>query len=451
MPNSARSYRSGIHQGVDFGCPERGRDAVAALDGRVVVAVGDYKTPTVVDFNEVLSIAHEVQGTPPYTLVMLYGNYVVMDHGAIDGVGHVISIYAHLEAIDPAIQIGGWVAAGQPVGYIGNSGTDDAAAGFADRAVHLHWEIHVDGRYLGEGLSAGDTREVYTALFAGPSAEPPDGSAGVPEAVFTRSGVPVVVLEQTSGGLLVRTPCGNTAEVSGGIPVEGVRVVLDPGHGGTWDSGAVGPNGLAERDLNLALSDAVLAELADRGIAAVSTRTGDYGVRLSVRAELADVLGVEALVSIHHNAPTMRTGDTPGTEVYIQSESAQQARADSARLGGLLYEEITTALGSFEGVAWSRQSDAGVLRVFYPEGGDAYGMIHGPSVPAVLVEYGYLSNPSEAALFATNEYTRTAASATADAIEAYLLTGRPGTGFVQQPRVFDPVSPPGRCDEIALD
>lgn len=78
-------------------------------------------------------------------------------------------------------------------------------------------------------------------------------------------------------------------------------------------------------------------------------------------------------------------------------------------------------------------------------------MIHGPSVPAVLVEYGYLSNPSEAALFATDKYIRTGAAATADAIEAYLQTNRPGTGFVQQPRVFDPVSPPGRCDETTLE
>lgn len=101
--------------------------------------------------------------------------------------------------------------------------------------------------------------------------------------------------------------------------------MLDPGHGGPWDSGAVGSNGLAERDLNLAVSNAVLGELANRSIGAVPTRTGDYGTRLSVRAELADALGVEVLVSIHHNAPTLRTGDTPGTEVYVQSASAQQA------------------------------------------------------------------------------------------------------------------------------
>lgn len=72
-------------------------------------------------------------------------------------------------------------------------------------------------------------------------------------------------------------------------------------------------------------------------------------------------------------------------------------------------------------------------------------------VPAVLVEYGYLSNRSEAELFATDEYISAAAVATADAIEAYLNTDRPGTGFVERPRRFDPYPAPSRCDDTRLE
>ena len=273
-----------------------------------------------------------------------------------------------------------------------------------------------------------------------------------PVALLTPTGIPVAVVEPTENGYLVRTPCGDTVEISGGERIEGVQVVLDPGHGGLFESGAVGPNGLVERDLNLILADAVLQELADRGIAAATTRTGDYSLYLSVRADFADALGAAALVSIHHNGPTWDIRETPGAEVYVQSVSEEEARADSARLGGLLYEEITTALSTFDGVEWSGLPDAGVLRVLrLSDGGDAYGMLGRPTTASALVEFGYLTNPSEAELFTTEEYIAVASRATADAIEAYLETDRPGTGFVETPRRFDPAGAPVECAEMPLE
>lgn len=293
-----------------------------------------------------------------------------------------------------------------------------------------------------------DDPDPQTPAVSDPLAE---AAAGIPGALMTPTGVPVAVLERSGDGYLVRTPCGNTAKVADGEPIEGVRVVLDPGHGGRYEVGAVGPNGLPEDVLNLTLSEAILAELADRGIAAATTRTGDYGSLLSVRAAFADATGAEALISIHHNAPTWRLRDTPGTEVYVQSVTDGVPRPSSARLGSLLYEEITATLARFEGIQWAYLPNAGVLRVLFPEGGDAYGMIRRPMIPAVLVEYGYLSNRSEAALFATDEYISAAAIATADAIEAFLDTDRPGTEPVGRPRVFDPARAPSRCEEVPLE
>ena len=303
--------------------------------------------------------------------------------------------------------------------------------------------------------------------------QPGDLEGGPPPGLITPSGVSVAVLgvdresfpvrpdgdkgesapalEVNEGRFIVMTPCGAISTVSAGLPLQGVRVVVDPGHGGSYDIGAVGPNGLAEHDLNLTLSYAVLNELSSRGIPAASTRTGHYGSPLSVRSAFADALGAEALVSIHHNGPTFSIGNRPGTEVYVQSVTAQQARADSARLGGLLHQEITNALTGFENVWWSRVLDAGVLRVLSTRGRDAYGMVSLPNVPAVLVEYGYLTNRSEAALFATDEYIRVAAKATANAIEAYLNTDRSGTESNQRPRVFNPARAPSSCNEVALE
>ena len=272
-----------------------------------------------------------------------------------------------------------------------------------------------------------------------------------PPGLITPTGVSVAVLGVNEGKFVVMTPCGSISTVGAGLPLSGVRVVVDPGHGGSYDVGAVGPNGLVERDLNLTLSYAVLDELSSRGIPAASTRNGHYGSPLSVRAAFADALRAEALVSIHHNGPTYGIGNRPGTEVYVQSVSAQQARADSARLGGLLHQEITEALSGFDNVAWSRVADAGVMRVLSTRGRDAYGMIIHPAVPAVLVEYGYLTNRSEAELFATDEYIRVAAKATANAIEAFLNTDRSGTEPNQRSRVFNPARAPSSCNEVALE
>ena len=165
LPNAPRAYRAGIHQGIDIGCPTLGHPVVAALGGRVVVAVGDFRDPSSREWNLMLDTAQALGATPPYTLVMLYGRYVVVDHGIVEDVGHVVTLYAHLNSVDPGIRPGMWVDAGQSLGGIGNSGTRSGAAGSSSGQLHLHWELHIDGQYLGTGLSPADTRAVYTAVF----------------------------------------------------------------------------------------------------------------------------------------------------------------------------------------------------------------------------------------------------------------------------------------------
>ena len=166
LPNAPRLYRSGIHQGVDFGCSTPGHPVTAALAGRVVMAVGDFEDPSPPERNQLLDTASVLGATPPYTLIMLYGNHVVVDHGFIDGVGHVVSLYAHLDALETGVRPGLWVEAGQPLGAMGNTGTHAGASESMHEQLHLHWELHIDGQYLGVGLSPADTRAVYTALFA---------------------------------------------------------------------------------------------------------------------------------------------------------------------------------------------------------------------------------------------------------------------------------------------
>ncbi len=251
-------------------------------------------------------------------------------------------------------------------------------------------------------------------------------------ALITPTGVVVPVTDFTALGYEVMTPCGVPGLVSWGTPLTEIEIVLDPGHGGDIETGAVGPNGLVERDINLTLAKRTANELAERGISVVLTRTGDYRVPLSVRAEIANQLGARAIISIHHNAPQGSPSAVPGTEIFVQKDSEE-----SRRLGGTLYEAIVDALDDFD-IEWQAAPDAGVLEVLNDDGEDTYGMVRRPEMPGVLVELGYLANPAEAEFFATDDYADVASVALADGIEAWLITDAEGDGFVDEPRNFTP-------------
>lgn len=286
---------------------------------------------------------------------------------------------------------------------------------------------------------------VLTAMLTMASSPVGAESATAPPGLITPAGVPVAVVESGVGGHWVTTPCGNLGLVTGGTPLRDIQVVLDPGHGGPIDTGAVGPNGLAEKDVNLRVASAAAELLNSQGIATVLTRTGDYATPLRVRANLADTLGAKVLVSIHHNAPIQAPSPVPGVEVFHENASE-----DSKRLGGLVYERAMTALSTFV-VDWVAPADAGVMAVLNHGGRDAYGMIRLPQTTSILVELGYLANPAEAELYARPVYARVAASAIADGVLDYLLTDRPGSGYVAH-RVFSPLPGVGRslCEEVPL-
>lgn len=283
--------------------------------------------------------------------------------------------------------------------------------------------------------SGATTRPAPDPGSPAPTTSPPLEPQPTPEQIrvaVTSTGVPVAVMEQTPSGHVVRTPCGGPVELDMLTSLDPVTVVVDPGHGGPIDTGTIGPNGLRESDLNLTVAQALASELEDRGIAAALTRTGDYAVPIQVRAGFAEAAGAAFMLSVHHNAPASAASAVPGTEVYVQSTSPE-----SARLGGIVYEETMGALNQFD-VAWTRRHDAGVLEVRLGDGRDAYGVLRLPVIPTVLVELGYLANPAEAAFFATDTYVGAAATAMADGVEAYLTTDRTGAGHMQPARTFTP-------------
>ncbi|HEX2849332.1 MAG TPA: N-acetylmuramoyl-L-alanine amidase [Acidimicrobiales bacterium] len=249
------------------------------------------------------------------------------------------------------------------------------------------------------------------------------------KAVLTPGGILVPVLQKQADGDLVQTPCGKTAVVARGIPVDGT-VVLDPGHGGKGEPGAQGPSGFLEKDLNWAVTNYTKDALEAAGVHVVMTRSGDYLTTLDTRAKINAAINPKAFVSIHHNAEPDGPRDGPGSETYYQTVGTSAAQ--SKRLAGLIYEEIVKALSQYQGVAWVADTDAGAKYRKGSSGDDYYAVIrktHG--TPAALAELGFISNPPEEALYQQPAVQKVEGEAVAKGIMRFLTTTDPGSGFVE--------------------
>jgi N-acetylmuramoyl-L-alanine amidase len=289
-------------------------------------------------------------------------------------------------------------------------------------------------------MTAAPSSTSSTTLPATTTTLPP----GPPVAWIAPSGVPLAVTAANGNIVEVLTPCGNPDTLTEGTPIYEVDVVIDPGHGGPVDTGAVGRNGISEKYVNRQVSLAVHRILTERGIDSMLTRVGDYPIPIRTRTAYSDLVGAEAIISIHHNAPEAAPSDIPGVEIFVQGGTPE-----SARLGGLLYDTTMEALSEFQ-VDWDRAPDAGVMTVVNTRGEDAYGMVRLPQAASALVELGYIANPAEAALFADPDYVLVAAQAVADAVETFLTSQDEGAPLVEG-RIFDPSAGVGRDQCIEPD
>lgn len=256
-------------------------------------------------------------------------------------------------------------------------------------------------------------------------------TAGV---VRTTTGWIVPVLDTTDAGWRVWTPCGREAVISSGEFVSEVDVVLDPGHGGS-EPGAVGPGGTREADINLQVARRVRDALEADGHSVLMTRNSDIRVPIVTRAEIALALDPIANISIHHNAGTEAVSTEPGTEMFFQLASA-----DSKRLAGLIFEETRAFLDPF-GSTWFALEDAGAMGRANRDGGDYYGVLRRPAaVTSVLAEFAYITNAVEEDLLNRADVQNGLAEAVRSAMERFLATDDPGSGFTVEPtfRGFGP-------------
>ena len=224
------------------------------------------------------------------------------------------------------------------------------------------------------------------------------------------------------------------ASIASASPAKPV-VVLDPGHGGS-NPGAHGVVGdLVEKQLTLAIAQLVAAQLRARDIDVRLTRDDDRTLTLRQRVAFADSIPADLFVSIHANASPTRT--QRGYETYVLTAKgvdvdARALRSDTTtpRPGvdadtAHLLDDVERGAAQWEAAELAtrmqhalrdRRGDDGDRGVRQ----DAPHVLLGATMPAVLVEVGFIDHPVEGRQLADANVQHQLATAIAEAIEDQL-------------------------------
>ena len=211
-------------------------------------------------------------------------------------------------------------------------------------------------------------------------------------------------------------------------------IMLDPGHGGK-DPGAV-CSGIMEKDINLRLAKILGEILEDKGYRVLHTRTTDKFIPLEERTAMANAKSTDLFISLHANAH--RSSGVHGLEVYyLNLANSEEAVRVAARENAVSEKKISdlqlilsdlmlnSKIEESEKLAqrvldstldysqrFYKINDHGVRRApFY--------VLMGAQMPAILIELGYLTNPTERKRMQNYAYLKRMAWGIAQGITAY--------------------------------
>ena len=179
---------------------------------------------------------------------------------------------------------------------------------------------------------------------------------------------------------------------------EKVTVILDAGHGGE-DCGAIGVNGVYEKDLNMSIATKLGEMLSSRGFAVVYTRTTDallyteeeniHGMRkiydLKNRCKIGAEYPNAIYISIHMNS--YKSAECAGLQVYY-SENNDESR----NLAGAVQSSVRSEL--------QRENNRQIKK------GKGIYLMENLNNPAILIECGFLTNPKECEKLSEKEYQK---------------------------------------------
>jgi N-acetylmuramoyl-L-alanine amidase len=205
-------------------------------------------------------------------------------------------------------------------------------------------------------------------------------------------------------------------------PRSSTVVVIDAGHGG-FDRGGIPGQRVAEKTMNLDVALRLRTVLTASGYRVVMTRSTDVFVPLGTRVAIANSYSNAIFVCVHFNSATRRGAN--GVETYFYSQ-------ESLPLASAIHYNVVGSAPS---------SNRGVRR-------RGYYVLRKTRIPAVLVECGFLTNPSEAEYAQSAAYRQKLAEAIARGVRSRGSVSRssrvasagtvPLQPFIDQTRVHDP-------------
>ena len=186
-------------------------------------------------------------------------------------------------------------------------------------------------------------------------------------------------------------------ERSHGESLSGIKILIDPGHGGQ-ESGASGPTGDLEKDVNLSVAKLVRDRLVKMGATVIMTREEDKEVSLGDRVKIIDTTEPAISISIHHNS-LPDEGDAQHTQGFASFWYNTQAHS----LANFIHDYVIKKLNRPDyGVFW-----------------DNLALTRPTSAPSILLELGFMSNPEEFEKVMNPQEQKKIAGAIADGINEW--------------------------------
>ena len=222
------------------------------------------------------------------------------------------------------------------------------------------------------------------------------------------------------------------------LPVVGIKkIVLDPGHGGK-DPGAIGVDGVAEKDIVLRVAKKLAAKLKkDLGVEVVLTRKDDRFVSLEERTAIANAEDADLFISLHMNASS--SSEARGVETYYLDNTTDEAsmrlaaRENSTSRRNIsdlqfilsdmtqnmkLEDSVTLAHRLHDALVGSMPQKLGHVKDLGVKKALFYVLV-GARMPSVLLEMFFITNKSEGRAMRQEEYQDAVVEALFEGIQKY--------------------------------
>lgn len=316
------------------------------------------------------------------------------------------------------------------------------------QSIRLVFELTQPGRTRAVTQRNGSD---YNVVFTITGTQSSARSSSRPAEVSSASSAPAAPERNPfDGNKVTSVTSGNTRATPGRTASanDTVVVAIDAGHGGQ-DPGAIGAKGLKEKNVTIAIARKLKALLnADPMFKGVLTRDGDYFISVMGRSDVARKQNANLLVSIHADAAPNRSAS--GASVWVlsnrraNSEMAnwlEQHEKQSELLGGagdmlansqadpyLSQAVLDLQFGHSQRVGYdvavkviAQLQRVGSLHKRRPEHA-SLGVLRSPDIPSLLVETGFISNPSEERLLGSSAYQEKIAGSIYKGLRSYFLS-----------------------------